>query len=564
MKTILHIGWFKLKSYAKYSFEWNTANILKHGASLIIFGGFAIGVYVASHTVTDYLLDRVNIGQFLFHRLLSMLFFVYFLSINVGNIIVSYATFYRSPETSFYLTKPVSHTQLFLIKFIDNFFYSSTAFFLLAFAVLLGYGMHYHMPWTFYIATLIFLLLPFMLIAGCLAVMILLLLMRFASVIGTKKLIAIISFVYLESLFLYFSFTNPLKLVNQIWKHYPNLDQNFSYLDPAIAKYLPNYWIADSLYWVNQGNIAIALGYIGLLLAATIIVFVMMVWMGKKLFYSSWLASLELLSGKKHKAMRLNLFSMMKKPVIGIQSSILLRKDITQFIREPSQWIHFLIISVLVGTFMVSMAHINLRQSLPMLQTVSYLVVLLFNAFLVASIALRFIFPAMSLEGMSVWKVITSPVQRQKIFWLKLSVGLFITILLSESLVVFSHWSLAVNPVLQSTALLIMIGIAFFATSVNMGIGTYFADYREKNPIRIASSQSATLAFILCIIYLALVVAVMFIPYLKYFTSLQQQGESTNTWMMPAALIILFGSIIMGGASIIMGVKALKRDFAGS
>jgi ABC-2 type transport system permease protein len=559
-----HIVWFKLQSYMKYSFGWNATNISKHVASMVIFGGFAVGVYYASRTATDYLLDSVHIGQFLFHRLLSMLLFVFFLSINVGNIIVSYATFYRSTETAFYLTRPVTHTNLFIIKFLDNFFYSSTAFFLLALAVLLGYGSHYHSPWTFYLGTMVFLLLPYMMIAACLAVIILLVIMRLSTVIGTKKMIIVISLCYLESLFLYFSVTNPLKLVNQIWQHYPNLDQNFSYLDPAIAKYLPNYWIADSLYRIILGQTSSAVWYACLLLLVTIAIFGAMVVVGNKLFYSSWLASLELNAGVRRKLQFQNIFSLTKKSRLGTQTSVLLKKDFAQFIREPSQWIHLLIIAVLVGTFMVSVAHINLQQKVPFLQTISYLVVLLFNAFLIASIALRFIFPAMNLESLNFWKIVSSPVRLKKVFWLKYAVGFIITLIVSEFLVIFSHRSVSAYPVLQNTGFIIMFAVALFFTSLNLGVGTYFADYKEKNPIRIASSQSATLTFMICILYLVIVVAVTFIPYKQYFISVHGDNQLTGNLLIWPATIVLGISIILGTLTVILGLKSLSKDYSGS
>ncbi|HZY10060.1 MAG TPA: hypothetical protein VFF29_02800, partial [Bacteroidota bacterium] len=104
MSEILHILSFKLLSSVKLTMELRIDNIVKNLASIIVFGGFAIGAFYFTQTSTAYLLDNTRIGLFLFHRFLSMLLFVFFLSINVGNIIVAYATFYRSEETMYLLT----------------------------------------------------------------------------------------------------------------------------------------------------------------------------------------------------------------------------------------------------------------------------------------------------------------------------------------------------------------------------------------------------------------------------------------------------------------------------
>ena len=177
MGALFSILGFKLRGFLTFNLQPKVVNLVRHAASLIVFGGFSVGSYAFARASTVYLLDTAHLGLFLLHRFISMLLFVFFLSINVGNMIVSYASFYRSPETSYLLTKPLAHTHLFIVKFLDNFFYSSTALFLIASSVLFGYGSYFHMPWTFYVQTMFLMFIPFMLISACLAVMLLLFLM---------------------------------------------------------------------------------------------------------------------------------------------------------------------------------------------------------------------------------------------------------------------------------------------------------------------------------------------------------------------------------------------------
>ncbi|MDI6765999.1 MAG: hypothetical protein QME52_04160 [Bacteroidota bacterium] len=561
MNVLIHISFFKLKSLYKISTEWKASNIIKNIASLIVFCGFAIGAYYSTRIATDYLIDTAKLGLFLLHRFLSMLLFVYFISINVGNIIVSYVTFYRSPEMYYYLTKPLSHRNLFIIKFLDNFFYSSTMFFLIALAVLLGYGSHFDMPWIFYLHTMFFMLLPFMLIAGCLAVITLLFVMRFADVLGVWKIILILVLIYLGSLFGYFSLTSPVRLVSAVMQHYPHVDQYFGYLDPAIAKYLPNYWIAESLYWMMKGESSFALSYTILLNIATIFIFIIMVVVGEKLFYPSWIASLSLHGKQSFKLPVFKIFSLLKPPVLEKQTSVLLKKEILQFLREPSQWIHFGIISILIFTFIVSVANINLKQNLPFLQTVSYMVLLLFNAFLIASIALRFVYPSVSIEGSNLWQVLTAPISRSKIYWLKFIIAITPILLISEILVIFSHRSLWEYPILIQSASIIMMGVAIAMVGLNFGAGSFFSDFREKNPIRIASSQSATVTFLVSLFYLSIIVALTFYPFMNYFQYILR-GESFNKSLLLYGMTSVFAlSIVLGVISIWIGFRAFKRDY---
>ena len=561
MTEILHILHFKSRSLFKRSTELSSANLVRGFGSLIVFGVFMICAYYSARIATDYLLDTARLGLFLLHRFLSMLLFVFFLSINVGNIIVSYATFYRSPEMEYYLTKPISHTNLFLIKFLDNFFYSSTVFFLLALAMLFGYGSHFHMEWMFYVRTMAFMLMPFMLMAGCSAVLMLMCLMRFAGVLGIRKVVVFLLLMYLGALSGYFSVTNPVKLQAAVMENYPHVDQYFGNLDSPIAKFLPNHWIAESLYWTMRGSESYALSYTLILIAAAVAVFLMMVYAAKRLFYTSWLSSLELRRTGGSPRILLRMFSLTNPVRFDPQTTVLLRKEFWQFFREPSQWVHLVIISALVMTFIASIVQINLRQTLPFLQSISYMVVLVFNVFLIASIALRFVYPSMSTEGMNFWKILSAPVDREKVFWLKFTLYLLPIVLTSEALVLFSHRSLGEYPVLVQLSMCIMFFAAMALTALNLGAGSFFSNFREKNPIRVASSQAATLTFLICIVYLSVVVASVFVPFNNYFAFRLRGVPFDPTTLYYATLFIFLISGLMCAASLAVGLRALKRDF---
>ena len=155
MNTFFHILWFKNLMFWKISFKQDFGTLIRNVGSFIVFGSFAVGAFYFSNFVTAYLLENVKIGLFLFHRFIGMLLFVFFVTINLGNMVVSFSTLYRSPEMNFLLTSPVSFLNIFVIKFLDNFFYSSGTLFMVGFSVLLGYGSYFGMPWHFYLMMMI-------------------------------------------------------------------------------------------------------------------------------------------------------------------------------------------------------------------------------------------------------------------------------------------------------------------------------------------------------------------------------------------------------------------------
>ena len=147
MFLFFHILRYKLRAYLHTAFEARFVSIIRGVGSLLVFGGFSIGAYFFANGATHFILEHTRTGLYLFHQFISMLLFVFFVAVNLGNIIVSYSTLYRSTEVNLLLTKPIPFITVFILKFFDNFFYSSTTLFLVAFMVLLGYGNHFGYPW---------------------------------------------------------------------------------------------------------------------------------------------------------------------------------------------------------------------------------------------------------------------------------------------------------------------------------------------------------------------------------------------------------------------------------
>ncbi len=552
----------KSTSFLKGIFEWKWQTMLKNISSACIFGGFAVGVFFLTRFFTNYLLFEAHIGQFLFHRFLSMLLYVFFITVNLGNMIVSYSTLYKSQEVSFLMSLPVPHAKVFLIKFIDNFFYSSSTLSIVGLSVLLGYGSVFQMPWYFYFFTAFFIMMPFMLIAGILAVMVLMSLIKVATKIGVKWLLGIIVSGYLTAIYLYFKIVNPVGLVQEVMRHYPDVNEYFGYLDPPFVQYLPNHWVTEFLYWSVNGNTARAIPYFTLLFLTMLGLIVLAGIMAKKMYYKTWLdaSDAEAMKGPAA-AFRLKFMEFGTRWFMKPQTEVLLKRDFWVFFREPSQWLHLGLMLLLLMIFLVSVGSLDLKLSQPFMQAVSFLVVFLFNGFLIASMALRFVFPATSLEGDTFWSVRTSPLSLNKLYWHKFIFSFLFVIIIAEALAITSTALLSGDMVLIQLAAACTFFITLGLISMNLGAGTYFAVFNEKNPIRVASSQGASLTFLGSMVYLTIVVTVLIIPLNKYFENLIRFGISQTSWMFVPIMVIGIFSITMFGSFTLMGLKAIKRDY---
>jgi len=552
----------KSSAFLKSATDIRAQSVLKNISSLLIFGGVALGVFLLSRAATGYLLQQAHIGLFLFHRFLSMLLYVFFITVNLGNMIVCYATLYKSDEVAFLMGLPVAHHTIFAAKFLDNFFYSSSTLLLLGLALLLGYGSYFGMSAWFYFFTFAAVLLPFMLCAGLIAVIVLMVLIRVASRIGIRWLLAGIMAVYLSAIYLYFAAVNPVNMVQEVMKHYPDVNAYFGYLDPPFVRFLPNHWVSEFLYWSVSGEPARATWHLVTLycIMATLVLAAGIV--ARSYYYRSWAGASEAATpgAARNTLLPVRIMDFGREGTIARPFDALLRRDFWTFFREPSQWLHLLLMIVLLLVFLVSMSSLELRLTQPFLQTVSYLVVFLFDGFLVASISLRFVFPSISLEGDAFWCVRSAPVSLRKLYWQKFTVSFVLIALTAEVL------SVASTAMLRDSPLLVVVGacatafVALGLTALNLGAGAYFATFREKNPIRIASSQGASLTFLGSMVYLGTVVAILVVPLNRYFEFLIIRGTASPGWLIvPLIAVALVTGLVFAFATGV-GLATLRRD----
>jgi ABC-2 type transport system permease protein len=302
------------------------------------------------------------------------------------------------------------------------------------------------------------------------------------------------------------------------------------------------------------------------ILIAAAVVFGICVLIAHRFYYRSWLISLQVQSaGQMPSAGKIGWIDFRSGPFLSPQLDALLKKEFFAFFREPSQWIHLIVMIILIALFSFSVGTLNLSARVRDIQFVMYIVLFAFGGFMVSSLALRFSFPMIGLEGKAFWALRTSPVRPEKVFFVKLLIGLFVVLLVAEFIAVASNMPFvrmtAARPILLWFGIFSAAWMSIAAVSINLGLGGYFADYSEKNPIRAASTQGATLTFLLSLLYLIMLVVITIVPLSLYFDSLIHFRKfQMNTIVVPGTL---FGvvSYLLAAFGIVAGLRSIRRDF---
>jgi ABC-2 type transport system permease protein len=144
----------------------------------------------------------------------------------------------------------------------------------------------------------------------------------------------------------------------------------------------------------------------------------------------------------------------------------------------------------------------------------------------VAAIAARFVFPAMSIEGRMMWLMRSSPIDVRTIFWSKYWVGTIPLLVVSLPLIVGTNLVLEASPFILVLTTVTMVGITFALTSLALGLGALYPNYETENVAEIPTSFGGLLFMMVAISYLAGVVILEAWPVYFYLQSRMAGGEA--------------------------------------
>jgi ABC-2 type transport system permease protein len=292
------------------------------------------------------------------------------------------------------------------------------------------------------------------------------------------------------------------------------------------------------------------------------VIFIFSLYLAKRWYYKTWLVSLDLaedLSVKNNGKKRL--FGFENKSNLTPHDEALLKREFILFFREPSQWTHLVVMLFLITIFISSIGSIDamiLNAYNVYLKTLVYLVVYLFNIFLIASLSLRFVFPLVSLEGESIWKIRSAPLNHKKIIGTRLLIYFSIIFLIGQVLNFVTNYQFSIHLTMISqfnTGLVTVLLVA-----LNFGMGAVFVNYKERNPIRIASSQGASITFLFTIVFLVFLIVILFGPLSNYFDAMEKRQIVNLNQLLFTSFILFSLTTIVAYLMINTGMKYFLKD----
>jgi len=181
---------------------------------------------------------------------------------------------------------------------------------------------------------------------------------------------------------------------------------------------------------------------------------------------------------------------------------------------------------------------------------------LVLAGFVLASIAARFIFPGVSLEGRTLWLLRSSPMRMQDLLWAKFWVGTTPLLVLALLIVGVTDLLLQVTPFLFVVSICTITLMTFAVAGLAIGFGTLFPQFETENAAQIPTSFGGLLFMMSSVGVIGGVVILEARPVYGYLSAIAFKQKTS-----PLEMIVGFGAaaLLCVAATIIPVRVALRR-----
>jgi|YelNatPaOPRAMG01_1025707.scaffolds.fasta_scaffold52286_1 ABC-2 type transport system permease protein len=551
--------WTARNAFARRRGKNNFVRLILFGSLGIIFW---IGIFIIFYRVLLYFQSVQEFGDILAMKLLSMIAMIFFMLLLFSNTINFITHLYLSQDLPLLHSLPLSAKDIFISRWLISAFDSSWMIFTFSIPFFLSYGIVYKAGWEFY--------------ASFLTVMLLMSLMT-SSISGTIVLIgarilpagrirtALLIFgVFMVIVFvLLLRLTRPEQLVNP--DTFITVVTYLNSMQMPSSPLLPTTWITDAIKaGLNHQNNVLALN---LTLAASFALMLM--------FFNNFIAEKYYFSGfSKSQTTPRRLFYPKKNNKFFWESvfnflprdaKAFIIKEIKTFFRDSSQWPQLFLMGALVVIYLYNFSVLPLDKS-PInafyLQNLFSFLNIALAASVLAAIAARFVFPAVSMEGQAFWIIQAAPVSLRNFLWIKFFLYYFPSLVLAEILIVISNLFLQVSTFMMVLSVLTIFALVPAIVGMAVGLGAIYADFKSENATQVVTGFGGLLFMILSFSLIAAVVILEAGP-LYYITLAQIRGRgmaSFHFWGLTISLcLVLFLCATAMLYSMHIGRKSLLR-----
>ena len=493
---------------------WSSRNRIRKSeradfARAWLFGGVALLVFASlfwgAFWITTQLDAYDELGDFLLRIGLSWLFLTFLSFLAFSGVVTALSTFFLSEDLRLLLATPVAVRRLFFARFVKTVMQSSWMVVVFLLPVLLGVGIARCAPCMFYVTALLTVT-PFCVIPVAAGTGTTLLLVNVFPARRARDILMLMGLVFAGSIVLLLRFIQPERLLRV--ESLPDVTGFFATLQSPVTPMLPSFWAGETLFASLAGGRDVL--HAGALWTTACAFTVMLSAAGERWYFAGFSKSQE---ARKARFTQLRVLdSIVAWLPISIVRRNLLLKDVKVFLRDVTQWSQLLLLLALVVVYLYNFQVLDLDRIPYMAGFIKNFYAFLnlgLAGFVMATVAARFVFPAVSSEGAAFWIIRTAPITYRDFLWSKFWSGLAPLLLMSLTLTVVANEFLAVAPFLKVVTTIGIVFMSFALVGLATGLGARYPRFSADNASQVAGSPGGVAFMIAAVSYIISMVVLL-------------------------------------------------------
>ena len=527
----------------------------------VMFGAIGLIVCGALFQGAFWLTSRLDaydeLGDYLLRIGLSWLFLTFLSFLAFSAVVTALSTFFLSEDLRLLLTAPVPIRRLFHARFFRTLGQSSWMVVIFLAPVLMGIGRARCAGLSFYL-TSVLTTVPFAIIPVAAGTLATLFLVNTFPARRARDLLMLMGLLFAASLVILLRFIRPEQLLKV--ESLPDLTDFFSTLQSPVTPLLPSFWAGESLFASLQGGFDLL--HFGALWTTALAAIVVARMACERWYFAGFSRAQEAPKARFTKLRGLDtLIGVL--PITTVRRQLLI-KDMKTFLRDVSQWSQLLLLVALVLLYLYNFRVLDLERIPYMtgfIKNVYAFVNLGMAGFVMATVAVRFVFPAVSAEGAAFWIIRTSPISMRDFLWSKFWTGLLPVLILTEVLTIAANQFLGVDPFLKAMAAAAIFFMSFALVGLAVGLGARYPRF-NADVTQVAGSYGGVAFMIQAVLFVIVMILLLGWPSSMYLFQRVRRAPLSiaQEWLMGgclAAAAALCTTIWL--ASMRSGIRALEH-----
>jgi len=522
---------------------------------------FWIGTYLVIRRVLRYFEAVYELGPALAYQLLLIILLTFLSMLLFSNLVAALSSYFLARDLDLVHATPVSPDGFFFARLIHTTVNSSWMVLFFSIPIFAAYGAVFGGGWILYLW--VALILPlFLLIPAAIGILITHLLVYCLPAKRIRDVLFFIGLIAFIVMYFLFRFSQPERLVHP--ESFGNFIQFLTAMETPSSPFLPSSWSAEILAGTLFSRETEQGFFFALLASYALFLPLVASWVSGAVYFEGWSKAQESRQGRRNLAWFDRFLDRLVRLFPQITRAIMV-KDIKTFLRDTTQWSQVFLLLALIVVYLYNFKVLPLDRS-PMpagvLRTLVSFANLALAGFVLSAVAVRFAFPAISLEGKAFWILQCAPISLRALLWSKFWLIFIPLLMLGELLVFLSNLLLHVPSWMMALSLITVCLMTFGIAAIGVGLGALYPSFDYENAAEIPTSFGGAVAMILSIGFIAAAVAIEAWPIYQLAMASLHPGRTAApplALIAPSLILVAALTAAVVALSLRLGIRRLEH-----